>query len=87
MANEQKKKLSARIFKGIVKSSKMDKTLVVEVQRSKKDPKYGKYFKKLRRLKLKKIEIPATLSVYPRASPAKRNGAGLRYAMLLQQYG
>ncbi|KKQ56928.1 MAG: 30S ribosomal protein S17 [Parcubacteria group bacterium GW2011_GWA2_38_13] len=52
MANEQKKKLSARIFKGIVKSSKMDKTLVVEVQRSKKDPKYGKYFKAFKRFKV-----------------------------------
>ena len=34
-----------RILKGYVVSDKMDKTVVVEITRMKKDPKYKKYYK------------------------------------------
>jgi len=34
---------------GVVSSSKMDKTIVVNVVRSVKHPKYGKYFKKTKK--------------------------------------
>lgn len=39
------KTIHHRSFKGIVTSDKMDKTRVVAVSRSKKHPKYQKYFK------------------------------------------
>lgn len=42
--NTEKKKL-ARILKGTVVSNKMSKTIVVEVLRLKKHPKYKKYYK------------------------------------------
>ncbi len=44
MENKETKKL-IRKLKGIVTSDKMDKTVVVEVVRLKKHPKYKKYYK------------------------------------------
>ena len=38
-------KIQHRTLKGYVVSDKMDKTVVVEIRRMKKDPKYKKYFK------------------------------------------
>ncbi len=42
----------ARRFKGIVVSDKMEKTIVVEVERLKKHPKYKKRYKVHRRFKV-----------------------------------
>lgn len=39
------KKRNIRKFVGVVKSSKMDKTVVVEVERTKFNPKYQKQYK------------------------------------------
>jgi len=47
---EEKKNI--RKFQGVVKSSAMDKTLVVVVEGVKKHPKYEKYFKKHRSFKV-----------------------------------
>ena len=44
MKNENKKQNSKKTLKGIVVSDKMAKTVVVEVKRFIKHPKYGKYF-------------------------------------------
>ena len=40
-----------RILKGVVASDKMQKTVVIEVSRMKKHPKYKKYFSVTRRFK------------------------------------
>ena len=48
---EQNKQNKARILKGVVVSDKMQKTVVVEVLRLKKHPKYKKYFKVSKRFK------------------------------------
>lgn len=40
-----------RILKGTIVSDKMQKTVVVEISRMKKHPKYKKYFKVTRRFK------------------------------------
>lgn len=48
MENDKKKN---RVLKGIVVSDKMQKTVVVEVLRLKKHPKYKKYFKVSKRFK------------------------------------
>lgn len=39
------KNLKQRVLKGVVVSDKMQKTVVVEVSRMKKDPKYKKYYR------------------------------------------
>ncbi len=44
MENKEIKKLARRL-KGIVTSDKMDKTVVVEVTRLKKEPRYKKFYK------------------------------------------
>ncbi len=44
MENKENKKLIRRL-KGIITSDKMDKTVVVEIIRLKKDPRYKKYYK------------------------------------------
>ena len=49
MDTEQNKK--PRVLKGTVVSDKMDKTVVVEILRLKKHPKYKKYFKTSKRYK------------------------------------
>jgi len=49
MENKITKK--SKILKGIVKSDKMQKTIVVEVLRLKKHTKYNKYFKVSKRYK------------------------------------
>lgn len=41
---EEKKKMN-RVLEGVVVSDKMDKTVVVSVNRFVKHPKYGKYYK------------------------------------------
>lgn len=41
-----------RTLKGVVVSDKMQKTIVVEVSRMKKHPKYKKYFKVTKRFKV-----------------------------------
>lgn len=51
MEKEQKKKIN-RIFKGVVISSKMDKTIVVKVDRVKFHPKYLKRIKVSRKYKV-----------------------------------
>ncbi|GAB4140599.1 MAG: 30S ribosomal protein S17 [Patescibacteria group bacterium] len=38
-------KITAKRFTGVVTSNKMIKTIVVRVERKKKHPKYGKFFK------------------------------------------
>ncbi|MBI2068941.1 MAG: 30S ribosomal protein S17 [Candidatus Yanofskybacteria bacterium] len=40
-----------RILKGVIVSDKMDKTVVVEILRLKKHPKYKKYFKVTKKFK------------------------------------
>ena len=40
-----------RILKGVVVSDKMQKTVVVEISRMKKHPKYKKYFKVTKKFK------------------------------------
>ena len=42
----EKKEYKGRVFKGIVKSDKMDKSVIVTVTRFVKHPLYNKYFKK-----------------------------------------
>ena len=49
MTKEQNKK--QRILKGVVGSDKMQKTVVVEVSRMKKHPKYKKYYSVTNRFK------------------------------------
>ena len=44
MENKENKKLIRRL-KGVITSDKMDKTVVVEITRLKKDPHYRKYYK------------------------------------------
>ena len=41
----QNKANNGKVFKGVVVSDKMDKTVVVSVARFVKHPKYGKYYK------------------------------------------
>lgn len=43
--NNEKEKAHKRTLKGVVVSDKMDKTIVVLVERLKKHPKYKKYYK------------------------------------------
>jgi len=43
--NEKENNKSSQLFKGVVVSDKMDKTVVVSVSRFVKHPKYGKYYK------------------------------------------
>jgi len=50
--SEQIKKIIKRSFKGAVVSTKMDKTVVVRVDRTKVYPKYGKRIKVSRRYKI-----------------------------------
>lgn len=47
-----KKNAMRRIFKGIVVSDAMDKTIVVKVERLKKHPKYHKYFRYSKKFKV-----------------------------------
>lgn len=42
----EEKKHTRKVREGIVKSNKMDKTVVVTITTKKKDPDYGKYVKK-----------------------------------------
>lgn len=49
MTKDQNKK--QRILKGVVVSDKMSKTVVVEISRMKKHPKYKKYFKVSKKFK------------------------------------
>ncbi|TSC91584.1 MAG: small subunit ribosomal protein S17 [Parcubacteria group bacterium Licking1014_17] len=51
MDKDTVKKVNKRMLKGIVVSDKMQKTVVVEVTRLVKNPKYKKYFKKSARYK------------------------------------
>jgi len=44
MKNENKKQNNSKTLKGTIVSDKMAKTVVVEVKRFIKHPKYGKYF-------------------------------------------
>ncbi len=46
-----RKKLSVKKFVGVVVSNKMTKTIVVRVERKRKHPKYGKFFKVAKKLK------------------------------------
>lgn len=46
-----KAKTNRKKLKGVVVSDKMDKTIVVLVNRFVKDPKYGKYLKRSKRYK------------------------------------
>lgn len=50
--NNQKSKIK-RALKGMVVSDKMDKTIVVKVERLKKHPRYLKYFKVSKRFKVR----------------------------------
>ncbi len=50
--SKNNKKLIRRTFEGIVVSDKMDKTIVVRVDRSRLHPKYKKYYKISRRFKV-----------------------------------
>lgn len=43
--NKSEKKPLIRVFKGVVISDSMEKTIVVRVDRTKKHPKYGKRYK------------------------------------------
>lgn len=51
MNNLIKKEPKGRIITGVVVSDKMEKTVVVEVNRLRKHPKYKKYFKITRKFK------------------------------------
>lgn len=44
MTSEIKTQSKARVFQGVVVSDKMQKTIVVRVDRAKQHPKYRKYF-------------------------------------------
>lgn len=48
---ENKSENKGKVLSGIVVSDKMDKTVVVEVQRYFKHPKYGKFIKSKKRYK------------------------------------
>lgn len=48
---ENNEKKSGKVLSGIVVSDKMDKTVVVEVQRYYKHPKYGKFVKSKKKYK------------------------------------
>lgn len=51
MKKTDKKEESGKILKGTVVSTKMDKTVVVSVDRFIKHPKYGKYFRRSKKYK------------------------------------
>lgn len=51
MKKENKEKIKGRLLKGTVVSDKMDKTVVVKVNRYKKHPKYQKRYRTSRRYK------------------------------------
>ena len=51
MKTTDKKEESGKILKGTVVSTKMDKTVVVSVDRFIKHPKYGKYFRRSKKYK------------------------------------
>ena len=51
MENNNQQNKGSRVLKGKVASDKMQKTIVVEVLRMKKQPKYKKYYKVIKRYK------------------------------------
>lgn len=52
MTNNKSAKLKGRIFRGVVVSDKMDKTVVVAVTRLKEHPKYKKRYKITKKYKV-----------------------------------
>ncbi|MEK9130002.1 MAG: 30S ribosomal protein S17 [Patescibacteria group bacterium] len=56
MENVKEKKIIKRTFRGVVVSDKMDKTIVVRVDRIKAHPKYKKRYKVSKRYKVHDLE-------------------------------